>query len=304
MKRILVVFNPVSGLRFLRPKRTTIRAELERHRTDVTWIETRRDGDTSEIGRAIAAGYDRVVVIGGDGTVRETAELLLASGRKTPLAIMAMGTGNILASSLGIPLFPLRRAVDFAMTAPADDIDVLRINGKRVCLIGAGQGYDTLFIQGATRLMKQRIGPLAYLWSLARTFLPYRARRYTIVVDGERHHTVGKLVLALNIFSLVGLPIERAVSAHDGLIDVFVINPRTFWETAWTAFAFIARRTRSAIPRLQSFQGKRVSIRQRKGSKIQVDGEVYGDKHLDIEILPGALSLVHRKPFDGPWKRA
>ncbi len=303
MRRILVVFNPVSGLTFLRPSRSTIRAELERHGAKVTWMETRADGN-DEIREAVAKEFDRIIVIGGDGTVREMAQLLLESGKKTPLAIMAHGTGNILASSLGIPLFPLRRAVKFALRGKADDIDVLKINGSRISLIGAGQGYDTLFIQGATRIMKQRIGPLAYIWSFIRTFLPYRGQRYTIVVDGVRHQTVGKLVLALNIFSLIGIPIERSVSAHDGLIDVFVLNPRTIWETLWTGFAFAARRPRSSIPRLQAFQGKRVSIRQRKGSNIQIDGEIYGDKHLDIKILPGALSLVHRKPFDGPRKRA
>lgn len=303
MRRVLVVFNPISGLTFLRQSRSAIRAELDRHGARVTWVETRADGN-DEIREALTKEFDRVIVIGGDGTIREVAELLLESGKKTPLAIMAQGTGNMLASSLGIPLFPLRQALKFALQGKADDIDVFRINGSRICLIGAGQGYDTLFIQGATRLMKQRIGPLAYVWSFIRTFFFYRASRYTIVIDGVRHQVVGKLVLALNIFSLIGIPIERAVSAHDGLIDVFVLNPRTIWETIWTGFAFAARRPRSAIPRLQAFQGKHVSIRQRKGSNIQVDGEIYGDKHLDIEILPGALSLVHRKPFDGPRKRA
>lgn len=298
MRRVLVVFNPVSGITFLRPSRAAIRAALEAHGVDVAWVETCKD-ENKPLERAIREPFDRVIVIGGDGTVREVAELLLDAGMKTPLAIMAQGTGNMLASSLGIPLFPLRSAVRFALTAPADDIDVLKINGKRICLIGAGQGYDTLFIQGATRLLKQRIGPFAYLWSLARTFLPYRAKRYTIVVDGVRHQTVGKLVLALNIFSLIGIPIERAVSAHDGWIDVFVLNPRTIWEALWTAAAFLTRQPRHGIPRLQSFRGKHVSIRQRKGKGIQVDGEVYGDKHLDIDILPSALSLVHRKPFDG-----
>lgn len=303
MRRVLVVFNPVSGMTFLRPSRSAIRAELERHGTAVTWVETRAEGN-DDIREALTNEFDRVIVIGGDGTIREVAELLLASGKKTPLAIIGQGSGNMLASSLGIPLFPLRNAVAFAMTAPADDIDVLSINGKRLCLIGAGQGYDALFIRGATRILKQRIGPLAYVWSLARTFLPYRAKRYTIVVDGKRHQTMGKLVLALNVFSLVGIPIERAVSAHDGWIDVFVVNPRTVWELCWTAAAFLTRRNRESIPRLQTFRGKRVSIRQRKGKGIQIDGEVYGDKHLDIDILPSALTLVHRKPFDAKPKPA
>ena len=183
MRRALVVFNPVSGLAFLRPSRTRIRSALERHGLRVTWIETRADGN-DELWQAVRKQFDRVIVIGGDGTVREVAQLLLDAGTKTPMAIIGMGTGNMLASSLGIPLSPLDRAIDFAVNAPADDIDVLRVNKRRVCLIGAGQGYDTLFIQGATRDLKRRSGPLAYIWSLLRTFLPYRARRYTIVVDG------------------------------------------------------------------------------------------------------------------------
>ncbi len=303
MRRVLVVFNPVSGLPIMRPSRARIRAELARHDVRVTWVETRATvGD--DLWQAVRKRFDRIIAIGGDGTVREVAELLLEAGNKTPLAIIGAGTGNMLAASLGIPLFPIGRAINFALNAPADAIDVLRINKKRVCLIGAGQGYDALFIQSAPRALKQRIGSLAYIWSFARTFLPYRSQRYTIVIDGVRHHMIGKLVLAINIFSIVGIPIERAVSPHDGWIDVFVLNPRTIWEIVWTGLAMLGRRPRGAIPRLTAMRGKRVSIRQRKGRNVQIDGEVYPDKHLDIEILPEALSLVHRKTFDGPPIRA
>lgn len=303
MRRILVVFNPVSGLPFLRPSRAGIRRALEERDIRVTWVETSatvRD----DLWQAIRKPFERIIVIGGDGTVREVAELLLDAGKKTPLAILAAGTGNMLAFSLGIPLSPLSKALDFALNAPSEDIDILRVNKKRICLIGAGQGYDTLFIKGAPRSLKQRIGPLAYVWSFARTFVPYPARRYTIIVDGHRHQALGKLVLALNMFSLVGVPIEQAVSAHDGWIDVFVLNPRGLWEVLWTGLAFLIRRPRSGIPHLVTFRGKHVSIRQRKGRNVQIDGEVYGDNHLDIELIPRALRIVHRKPFDEERTRA
>ncbi len=303
MRRVLVVHNPVSGLPFMRPSRRTIRRELEKRGVRVTWVETRRTVDDA-LWQAVRKPFDRIIVIGGDGTVREVAELLVDAKKKTPMAILAAGTGNMLAASLGIPLFPVRRAIAFALEAPVNPIDVLRINGKRVCLIGAGQGYDTLFIQSAPRALKRRIGSLAYIWSFVRTFLPYRARRYSIVVDGKRHQVVGKLVLALNIFSIVGVPIEQSVSAHDGWIDVFVLNPRTVWEAFRTGVALMARRPRTGIPRLLALRGKRVSIRQRKGKNIQVDGEIYPDKHLDIEVLPGALNIVHRTSFDAARRGA
>ncbi len=294
MRRVLVVHNPVSGLAFLRPSPATIRRELEKHDANVTWMET--SPTTNEpIRQAILSPFERIIVIGGDGTIRDVAEMLVDAGMQTPLAILAQGTGNVLAVTLGIPLFPLRHAIRFAMTAAPEQIDVLRVNQRRMCLIGAGQGYDTLFIQGATRDMKRRIGVFAYIWSFIRTFFPYIARRYTLVIDGERHHVVGKLVLALNAFSIAGIPIERSLSAHDGWMDVFVFNPRTIWEILLTGVAFIVRRPRQHIPRLLTFRGKRVSIRQRKGRSVQIDGEIYPDKHLDIELIPGALRIIHVK---------
>lgn len=297
MQRVLVVYNPVSGLGLLRPSRERVRAAFDKHDADIVWIETRPTVQ-QELRDAVSGAFDRIVVIGGDGTVRSVAEVLLAAGSRTPLAILGHGIGNMLAGSLGIPLFPLGTAVDFALHAPSDPIDVLRVNGAHISLIGAGQGYDALFIQGATRDMKRRLGMLAYALSFFRTFLPYVARRYTIIVDGERHQVVAKLVLALNAFGVIGVPLERSISAHDGWIDVFVLNPRTVWETVWTGIGFLLRRPRHKIPRLLTFRGKRVSIRQRKGRRVQIDGDVHPDKHLDIELLPGALNVVHRQPVD------
>jgi diacylglycerol kinase family enzyme len=294
---VLVVYNPVSGLGFLRPSRARIRREFDARGAATEWIETDPDAPDA-VREAVGRPFDRIVVIGGDGTVREVAQFLIAAKSRTPIAILGHGTGNMLATSLGIPLFPLGGAVEYALKAPVEEIDVLLVNGAHVCLIGAGQGYDALFIKGATRDMKRRFGLLAYVWSFLRTFLPYRSQRYTIVVDGERHQVAAKLVLALNAFGIVGVPLERSISAHDGWIDVFVLNPRTLWETVWTGLGFLARRPRNKIPRLLSFRGKRVSIRQRKGRQVQIDGDIHPDKHLDIELLPLALRIAHEKPVD------
>lgn len=297
MQRVLVVYNPVSGLRFLRASPGAIHAALKKHRADVTWVDTQPD-IAAVLKPFMNTRFDRIIVIGGDGTVRGVAEVLLAAGNKTPMAILAQGSANILATSLGIPLFPLSRSIRFALKGPSSDIDVLYINKRHICLIGAGQGYDTLFIDGASRALKRHIGPLAYAWSFGRTFLPYRSKRYTIIVDGVRHHVIGKLALALNAFRFAGIPLERSISARDGLIDVFIFNPRTVFGTIRTAVAVLTRRPRHRIPRLASFQGRRVSIRQRKGRHIQIDGEIYRDKHLDIELRPRALCIVHVQAVD------
>ncbi len=296
MRRVLVVYNPISGFPLLRPRRTTIKAAFADCGVIPDWFETRKHGER-ELRAAVQKKYDRIVVIGGDGSVREVAQALIACKCKTPIAILPQGTGNMLASSLGIPLSPLTRAIAFALNGRAESIDVFRVNKKHIALIGAGQGYDTVLIREAPRSLKQQIGSLAYILSFLRTFFGYRAQRYQIVVDGKRQQVVGKLVMAINILSFIGIPIEAEVSAHDGWIDLFVINPRNLWQTIGTGLALILRRPRNQIPRLQVFRGKRVSIRQRKGKHIQIDGDILPDKHLDIEILPRAISIVHTRQF-------
>lgn len=297
MLHVLALYNPSAGSSLLRPSAQAIKRRIEQEGATVTWVETRADGNDAIVS-ALQSPYDRIIVIGGDGTVRDIAHLLLTATIPTPLAIIPYGTGNILAQSLGIPLFPLQRAIACALHGPVHAIDVLRINNRHTCLIGAGQGYDSLFIHGATRALKSRIGPLAYAWSFLYTFLPYVAHRYTIVVDGTRHYVLGKIVLALNTFSIAGIPLEQSLSAHDGWIDLFVFNPRTVWETIHIGLRLLTGQPRTQIPRLQTWRGKRISIRQRKGKHIQLDGDVRPDRHLDIVLLPGALRIVHKTTVD------
>ena len=68
-------------------------------------MQTQEPGDASRLAReAVAAGFDLVAAIGGDGTVNETINGL--AGSETPLAIIPTGTVNVLAMELGIPLEP------------------------------------------------------------------------------------------------------------------------------------------------------------------------------------------------------
>ena len=95
-----MIFNPIK----VSPQfRETATASLDAAGwTDVLWLETSEDdpgqGRTAE---ALEAAVDRVIVAGGDGTVRAVAEALSGSG--TPLGIVPAGTANLLDYNLGLP---------------------------------------------------------------------------------------------------------------------------------------------------------------------------------------------------------
>ena len=98
--RIGIVFNPSKGE--TDALKAAVAAEVE---LPVTWHETSVDDPGVSATRdALDAGADLVIAAGGDGTVRAVAEHLADSGATAELGIVPLGTGNLLARNLGIPL--------------------------------------------------------------------------------------------------------------------------------------------------------------------------------------------------------
>ena len=92
-------------------------------------------------------GVDRVLVWGGDGTVRRAIDTVISRKLDASIAILPAGTANLLASNLDIPI-DLRAAVDIAVHGEARPIDVGQMNGEYFAVM-AGAGFDALMIRDA-----------------------------------------------------------------------------------------------------------------------------------------------------------
>src|SRR3954452_25507301 len=111
--------------------------ELRRRITDqgvdkLLWYEVPKSRKApKKVREAIKAGIDLLIVWGGDGIVQRSIDVLAQEkgGRKIPLAIMPAGTGNLLATNLGIPI-ALPEAVKLAFHGEHKKIDLGRINGE------------------------------------------------------------------------------------------------------------------------------------------------------------------------------
>lgn len=293
---VLVIYNPVAGAKTLRWNASVIQNFFKQKNVTVTWFETEPKPHHS-LDQFQNALFDRIIVIGGDGTVRDVAHFLIKNNIKIPLAIVAQGTGNILATSLNIPIFPIQRALAYAITKNPQPLDVMHINEKYYGLIAAGQGYDSLFIKGATRILKRQFGIFAYIFSFLKTFFRYTTHKYTIVIDGKRHHAVGKLAIVFNILSISGIPIDHAISPQDGIVNLVIVHFRSLWDFIKISASFLCRIPLKKIPKIQTFTGKTISINQKKGKEIQIDGEVFKAQNLQIKVLPKALMIIYDKKF-------
>jgi len=254
------------------------------------WLETTEDDPgIGMCKQAVEEGCTVVFVCGGDGTVMAAATAL--SGTDVPMAILPLGTGNLLARNLDLPLDDEPAALRIGVHGATREIDVGAIEGKRFVVM-AGLGFDAAIMRDAPEKLKKTVGWPAYIVSGAKHM---RGRRIsvTITIDGgepiERHV---RTVLVGNVGKLQGglllLPNARP---DDGVLDIAVLAPRNAFDWARLTGRVLRRKD---VPdrRMERFQGKHVVIEASRPQPRQLDGDLIEDgQTMDIEIEAGALAV-------------
>ncbi|MGO3174925.1 MAG: diacylglycerol/lipid kinase family protein [Microbacterium gubbeenense] len=220
-----IVFNPSKGER----------DDLERSIADatglpVTWHETSVDdpgvGATRE---ALAAGADLVIAAGGDGTVRAVCEHLADSEAQADLGIVPLGTGNLLARNLGVPLNSIRGAVDRALSGEPRVIDAAWADtdeSRYAFVVMAGFGIDAHMITETDDDLKSRAGWLAYVESLGRALSASEVIEVTVATDDAEaeQHSVHTLIVG-NCGTLQGgITLLPDADPSDGELDLIVLD--------------------------------------------------------------------------------
>jgi YegS/Rv2252/BmrU family lipid kinase len=250
------------------------------------WLETTpQDPGHGMAEAAVAANVGLVVICGGDGTVMACLSALAGSG--VPVAIIPVGSGNLLARNLGIPLGSedsLAAAID------GDDrrIDLGRLDGRPFAVM-AGMGFDAAMMADTTEGMKRVAGWPAYLVSGLRHLRDPVMRVRLRVDDGPPLRRSARTVVVGNVGQLEGgLELLPDAVADDGLLDVVVVAPRTLRD--WLRVAYRIARHRRHDRHVERFRGATVSIEADRPVPRQMDGEVIGESHrIDIRVDPGAL---------------
>ncbi len=304
----VVIVNPESNGGRTRVRWPALEGRLRDAVGKVEIVETDGPGGGDRAAREAArAGADRIVVVGGDGSLSEAATGVLDEGFGDRIALgwLPMGTGCDFGRSVGVSRDPARALASLARGARRRvDVGAITFEGEggvertRRFLNVASFGLSGLTDLHVARAGRS-LGPTAaFLIGSLRAIRDYAPPLVGIDIDGERvfEGEVAMAVAANGRFFGSGMEIAPGAVVDDGLLTVLVVS----WMSKPRLVANLPslyRGTHVTHPNVTVLSGKRMEAHALRGEALlDVDGEPLGALPATVELVPSALELFGVEP--------
>jgi len=268
-----------------------IRAFIAHHRLEADLVWTEQPGEATDLARAaVADGFERIVAVGGDGTINEIARTLV--GPSVALALLPCGSGNGLARHAGVPLQP-PRALELLIDASARfvNIDTGAANGHPFFSV-MGAGFDAEISLRFNRLARR--GLVGYLRTGPGVFSSYHGETVAIGDGNGRRVTMDAYLTAVANSDQYGNGARIAPGARvdDGLLDLVAVpRPGVVGALAMAARLFLGSFDRS--PQVCRMRSARFVIERPAPGLIHTDGEPHETSaRVEVVVLPRSLRLL------------
>ncbi len=252
---------------------------------DISGASAEESADAAKA--VVAAGAERLVAVGGDGTIHLAAQGV--AGTDTALGIVPAGTGNDFARALGLFDLSPEEAAAVAL-GPTRPVDAIRTDRQRWVMLSVTGGFSVDVNVRADRMRFPK-GPSRYTAATLLTMPGLRHRELAVTVDGERTELRSALFAVNNARTFGGgMAICPDADLADGLIDVCAVGP--------------AGRTTMLRLLPKVFEGGHVGhrhVHMMRGRTVTIDGEpmdLVGDGEdlgpapITLEAVPGALQVA------------
>ncbi|MBI2566185.1 MAG: hypothetical protein HYV63_04025 [Candidatus Schekmanbacteria bacterium] len=307
--RLLVIMNPSAHDGEARRRWPQLERIL-RGQAQLTIVETEANEErTAERIRSelSAVVHDRVLAIGGDGTIRAVASAIWSAGgtRLPELAVIPFGTANDVARSLGLPLHDVERMAGIAVGHHLQQLDVARIrlrapglSADRIWLNCAGVGMDASIVASRQRY-RELEGYLSYAAALVERSVEQRSVDVRIRVDDE--------LLAAHVFNIVvtNVPVYAGAlvlpgDRGDGLLDLHLFD-RVEYGSKLLSYAIkkmdilklgVGEIADAVTGRPRTLHGRKIQLRFAFARAVQVDGDpMPAAAEVDCDIV-GRLQVL------------
>lgn len=298
MKKLLYIYNPAAGRRTAKASLSDVVEVFSRQGYEITVHPTQERGDATRTVLEDGGGFDRVVCCGGDGTLNETVQGLLAlpADKRPVLGYIPAGTTNDFSRTLELPR-TLPELAEAAGAGTPRPIDVGEAAGRPFTYVAAF-GLFTDVSYSTPQASKNLLGHFAYLLegmgrlaSIPSYHMKVSTRSGTEVEGDFIYGMVGNTV---SVGGLVNLPRDK-VLLDDGRFEVILIRqPKTAkdWQSILTALTTLEL-SKDGEGAVVGFSAGEVTFTCDAPVAWTVDGEFGGEQQITtVKNLPRALTIA------------
>jgi len=282
---IVVIANPAAGnLETIRDCQERVESIVGRWTVRIT----SHAGEAEVLARhAVEEGFGRIVAAGGDGTVNHVANGI--AGSDAALGILPMGTVNVFAMELGLPVNDLDRCWEIIQTGTTRLVDLPSANGKYFVQLG-GIGLDAQAVKETTLAFKRSLGPLSYLISAAH--IAARQPPKLLIESEDAPVQEGSFVLVGNGRLYGGpFPFFKQAVVDDGLLDVVLFKRLGFLEILKYLHDVVFS-SDIRVPEIEYFQTSQLRVSSEQDVPVELDGELAGNCPVDFQMHEKALPVL------------
>jgi diacylglycerol kinase (ATP) len=290
-RRLALLVNPTSGKGRFAGSADAVADRLTSGGAQVARMSGTTASESADLAKAaVADGYDDLVVMGGDGMVH--LALQAVAGTTTRLGIIATGSGNDVARSLGIPPRKPLEAADVILEGSVREIDTATVGGVHYATVLCS-GFDSLVNERANA-MTWPTGQMRYNLATLAELRVFKPLAYHLELDGAPRDLDAMLVAVGNGPSYGGgLRMCQGAEIDDGLLDVVIIKPVSKVELI-KVYPRLFKGSHVTHPAYERHRVKQISI-SADGIVAYADGERLAPLPITVEVAPASVRVYASK---------
>jgi len=267
---------------------------------DVEVLRTEAPGDATRLAKELAErGVGRVVAAGGDGTVAEVVQGLMAASKRPELGVLPLGTGNDLARTLGMSLKPEEALAQVtsedARIVAADVLEVTSEKDRAWALncVNGGVAHAVRGCLDSER--KAALGPLAFGVAAVEAAGTIEPREIVLQVDDGDPMTIPftfSLVAANGPTVGGGYRVAPGAEIDSGAIELVMVRGERLVDLLGVALRTGVTGDPYESELVHHARCQRVKVHVPDGFGFTVDGEGFEGSEVEVVLHPGALRVV------------
>jgi YegS/Rv2252/BmrU family lipid kinase len=288
-----LIFNPVAGQGDPDQDLATIQSLLATEEIELEIVVTTADCEPGELAKAaIDRGAQSIIASGGDGTLSAVAAALM--GSDIPLGIISRGTANAFANALELPT-TIPESCEAILAGHTKVVDMAKCNGLPMVLL-AGIGFEAETVELADRAAKNRFGMMAYILAGIQQLRNLDRFDVEIEMDDKIVSVSAAAITIANAAPATSILAQGGAEVvfDDGLLDLTIVAPKTALGAIATSFELLSSTLRGTASQREDvgfLRSKRFKVSTNPPQKVVLDGEVIGSTPIDVECLPGGLTV-------------